>query len=182
MTFSRIKLLIGAVALGMMATANVLADPVSFSNVVALQNGGATRVDLLSNPNTTLFGSPINFLVDIVGATPASGTNTLLLSFNELGQAPVIQSFLVPLFAGLPPDYTLLFSFRAQNPSFQGVPVVLTVSLISGPPTDLGGTLNSHTYTFNVANPVPEPATSTLFILGLAGAVARLRRRKPDTL
>src|SRR6185295_2502287 len=45
----------------------VKADPITFSNVVALQNGGSSQVDLFSNPGATIVGPQLNFLIHVSG-------------------------------------------------------------------------------------------------------------------
>jgi hypothetical protein len=173
MHFSRIGIIFGAFVLGLIPTSNVKADPVTFSNVVALQNG-STRVALANNSGITLLGPQIDFLVDISGATPAAGVHTLRLTFQEANLTPVIQTFRVPLFDGLPADYSQLFAFQAQNPSFAGTPVVLTVALLN----DVSGEIiQRQMYEFKVAQAVPEPATSSLLVLGVMGMLARRKSR-----
>jgi hypothetical protein len=173
MYLSRIGILIGALILGTLASTTVLADGVSFDNVVAVQNGN--RIDLATNQGTTLNGTQLDFLLDIHGATPAAGVHTLRVIFEETGAPPLTQTFRVPLFDGLPPDYSQLFSFQVTNPSFNGTPVMLTVQLLE----DLSGAIiQRQVYNFNVAQPVPEPATSTLLALSVAGLIARRRSRK----
>jgi hypothetical protein len=151
----------------------VKADPVSFQNVVAIQ--GSSRIDLASNPNVSLIGPEINFLVDITGATPANGINTLRVTFLEAGQLGVSELFRVPLFDGLPDDYSQLFKFTAKNPSIQGVPVILTVELLDGISKE---TLTSRQYEFRVAQPVPEPAAMSLMAIGLVSLYKRRKRRQ----
>jgi hypothetical protein len=174
MYFSKIGIFIGILIIGMFASTNVSADPVSFENVAALRNDGS-KIDLANNSGTTLFGSQIDFLVDIKGATPEAGVHTLRVTFQEPGLAPVIQTFRVPLFDGLPPNYSQLFTLQVQTPSFAGLPVTLTVALIE----DISNSvIQSRVYDFSVAQPIPEPATSSLLILGAIGMWARRRTQK----
>lgn len=171
-----------------LAVPNASADPLFFSNVVALQNSGSTSVDLFSNPNTILFGPTIDFLVDVSGTLPQNGIDTLLVTYLEQGSAPVVQSFQIPLFGSVNPPFFLLFSITAINPTSQGTMATLTIDLLSSSPDfvipsgpNAGQTVDSQTYSFTVAEPVPEP--STLLLLGTAciGVVARLRRRRGDS-
>ncbi len=46
----------------------------------------------------------------------------------------------------------------------------------AGPGSGLG--VNSFSYNFNVAEPAPEPATLTLLGAGIAGLMARNRKRR----
>lgn len=163
----------------------VRADPLFFGNVAALQNNSSTRVDLFSNPGTTLLGPRITFLVDITGTLPPAGTDTLLVTYSEVGRPPIIQSFQIPFFGTIPPPVTLVFSITSLGASFQGTPATLTLDLLNsspdftipgGPGAGLG--VNSFSYTFNVAEPIPEPATLTLFGAGLTGLLARHRKRR----
>src|SRR5712691_5771033 len=102
------------------AASSAKADPLLFSNVVALQNGGTTSVDLFSNPGTSLLGPQISFLVDITGSLPAGVTNTLLVSYSEAGGIPIVQSFDIPIFGTIQPPFTLLFSITSPGASFSG--------------------------------------------------------------
>lgn len=163
----------------------VRADPLSFSNVVALQNNGSTRVDLFSNSGTTLLGPRLTFLVDITGTLPPTGADTLLVTYSEVGRPPIIQSFQIPFFGIIPPPVTLVFSITPLGASFQGTPATLTLDLLSSSPdfTIPGGPgagmqVNSFSYTFNVAEPVPEPATLSLFGAGITGLLAGHRKRR----
>lgn len=181
------SLLIAALFLVFLTAPSVSADPLTFSNVLALQNGGNTTINLFANPNTILFGPTINFLVDINGTLPQNGIDTLQIIYTEQGSAPVVQNFSIPLFGTINPPFTLLFSVTAINPTFYGTNATLTINLISSLPDfvmpggpNAGQSVDSQTYSFKVApEPVPEP--STLILLGTAcvGAVARLRRRRP---
>jgi hypothetical protein len=182
---SRTHLLIAAIVLGFLATTNAQAEPLTFSNVVALQNNSATQVDLFSNPNTVLFGPNITFLVDIAGVLPPAGTDTLQLTFTEAGRAPVVQTFTIPLFGSVPPPFTQVFSFTSLNANFQGTEASLKIDLLNSTPDfvipsgpQMGQQVNSYTYDFKVAQPVPEPASIFLFGMGIAGVASRVRSRR----
>ncbi|MGH9881614.1 MAG: PEP-CTERM sorting domain-containing protein [Pyrinomonadaceae bacterium] len=178
------RLLLAAALMALFLTATANADPLSFSNTVALQNNGFTRLDLFSNPGTILVGPRISFLVDITGALPDGGTPTLRLTFTEVGQAPQEQTFRVPLFDSVPPPYTLIFSFTLQNLEFQAREATLRVDILGSIPDFVipsglhaGESVDSYTYSFRTAQPVPEPATVIFAGLGLAGILAKTRRR-----
>jgi hypothetical protein len=145
------------------------ADPLTFKNVVALQNNGATRIDLLSNPGVTLFGTQLTFLVDITGDLPPSGSSSLQITYTEAGSAPIVLTFQIPAFGIIPPPYTQLFTITSPGATIAGTPATLTISI----PGD-----GSRTYTFSVAQPVPEPASLALLGTGILGVWSKVRRRR----
>ncbi len=161
--------------------ASAKADTLTFSNVVALQNNGSTRVDLLSNPGVTIIGPRISFLVDITGSLPAGTSSILQITYTEAGSAPIVQTFTIPAFGSVPPPYSQLFTINSPGANGQGVPATLTISIINAPGLSVSpgaGHFVTHTYTFNVAQPVPEPATLGLLGSGVIGLWARRRRRR----
>ena len=181
----KLKLPLITLFLALFITTTAQADPLYFSNTVALQNSGSTRVDLFSNPGTTVIGPNISFLVDITGVVPASGADTLRLTFTEVGGATQIQTFRIPLFDAFPPPYSQLFSFAIQNLSSQFQDVTLRVDIVGDSadfliPSGVGAgtTVDSQTYSFRVAQPVPEPASMILAGLGLFGVAVNRRRAR----
>lgn len=171
------------ILVGTVYSSTAKADPLVFSNLVALQNGGSTHVDLFANPGVTLLGPQISFTVDIAGTLPSGGFDQLLVTYTEAGSAPISLTFDIP-FGDFGPPFTLLFTIVSPGANFQGVPAVLTLDLFNSSPDfvipagfNVGQGVNSQSYTFNVAQPVPEPATLTLVSLGVVGLLARTRKR-----
>ena len=180
---SKALLFLGVLFLLGGAEGTAKADPLFFSNVTAFQNNDTVQVSLLSNPGTTLLGSTVTFSVDITGVLPVGGTDTLRITYTELGGAPVVQDFQIPLFGTVNPPFTLIFSVFSPGLNPQGVPATLTIDLLNSAPDfvipsgpNQGQSVNSQTYTFNV-HPVPEPATLTVLFSGLVALGIRVRRR-----
>ncbi len=185
MQLQKIQLILATLVLGFLTASTAQADPLSFSNLVALQNNGQTQVALFSNPGTILIGPQVTFLVDITGLLPPGGTDTLQLTFSEAGRAPVVQTFGIPAFGTIPPPFSQLFTFISLNATLQGAEATLRIDLLNSSPdfvipegSQMGQSVDSFTYQFRVAEPVPEPASLLLLGMGVVGVAARLRIRK----
>ena len=166
----------------LLATAtSAKADPLVFSNVTVTQGG--SQVDLFSNAGGTLFGPQLTFRADISGLLPAGSTDTFLATYNDSLGASLTQSFQIPLFGTVSPPFTIVFGFVAPNVTFVGVPATLTIDLLNssadfiipgGP--NAGHGVNSYTFSFNVAQPVPEPASVGLLTAGIGCLVLKRKR------
>lgn len=166
---SKLGLAIAIVFFCLAAVPSANADPIAFSNVVAVQNNGLTTINLLSNPGVTLYGPQISFLVDITGTITPGSSTVLQISYME-GLGPAItQTFPIPLFEGIEPPYTQLFTIMSPGATFARTPATLTISIPEG---------GSQTFTFLVAEPVPEPASIILLSLGGLGLWSRIRRSR----
>lgn len=180
-----IRFLVIATVLLLLPLVHAQADPLTFSNTVALQQNGLIQIDLFTGQGVVLTGPQIDFLVDLSGMLPPSGSDSLRITFSEAGQTSQELTFQIPLFNGLPLPYTQTFSFTILNQSAIPTNATLRIDILSssadfvipgGPQS--GQIVDSYTYSFQVAQPVPEPATLVLSAVGLAGMWARARRRK----
>jgi hypothetical protein len=174
--------MLAVLTFGVLTAGTTKANPLSFSNVSVFQI--SSKVDLFSNPGAKIVGPQLSFSVDIAGVLPAGASDTLRITYNELGSPANIQDFQIPIFGTVQPPFTLFFSVLSPGANLQGIPATLTVDLLNSAPDfvipsgpNQGQAVDSYTYAFNVARPVPEPATLLALVSGLAALGVRLRRR-----
>lgn len=167
-----------AVAVFILSSGTVVkADPLYFSNTRAHPTNN-TPINLLANPGTLLEGSSLTFSVDITGALASGSSDTLRITYHEIGAAPIIQEYQIPLFGSVQPPFTLFFTFTRPSNAFQVVGATLTLDLLNSSPDfvlPVGGETNSYMYSFNVKS-VPEPATIVALGSGLVALLTRRRR------
>jgi hypothetical protein len=176
--------LLAACALLGITERTAMADPLVFSNLHAFQNNDTTQVNLFSNPGTTLLGTTLTFSVDISGTLSMGATDVLRITYQELGGAPIVQEFQIPLFGAVNPPFTLIFSFVSTGSDPLGTPATLTLDLLNSSPDFIipggpnqGQIVDSFTYSFNV-QPVPEPATVFALATGFLALGLKACRRK----
>jgi hypothetical protein len=185
-TFSKhvkIRILLLAIILGAAATVSH-ADPLTFSNVNVLQNSGNTSINLASNSGVTLTGSQLTFTIDVTGSLPPGGTDTLSVTFQDSQGGFVIQQIGIPVFGSVNPPFTLFVTINVPTLSFSPIPATLTVDLLNSnpdfviPATQMPS--NSATFSFNVVQPVPEPATLTMLAGGISAFMFRYRKSRKN--
>lgn len=179
----KIALTLGILILTSLASQTTHADPLMFSNTRVFQNNNLTQLELFSNQGASIVGPNLSFRVDITGTLPAGGTDVLQVTYTEAGSLPQVQSYQIPAFGTVYPPFTLIFSFASLGANAPGVSASLTVDLLYSSPDfivpsgmDIGQLRDSNTYSFNVVQPVPEPATLLAFGSGLAILASRRRR------
>ena len=160
------------------------ADQLTFSNVRVLQNNGNTSVNLFSNSGIMVGGTQLTFAIDIAGTLPSGGTDTLAVTYQDNLGGFVTQQVEIPVFGVVHPPTTVLVTINVPIFSFVAIPATLTVDLLNSNPDFVVPTtqtaVNSYTYSFNVAQPVPEPATLVLFAGGASTLFFKYRKTRKN--
>lgn len=159
----------------------VHADPLTFQNVSALQNQGNSNISLFSSPGVILTTSQqLTFSIDVAGTLAPGSTDILRVSYLDSLGGSVVQQFDFPLFGALT-NVTVFVTVSLPNLSYSGIPATLTVDLLQSNPDFVmpttGTPVDSYTYNFTVAQPVPEPTSFTLLCAAGSGLAILLRRR-----
>jgi hypothetical protein len=167
-----------------LASSSASAEPLFFSNLVVLQNGGNSSLDLYSNQGVVLTDTQLTFQVDITGTLGPNQTDTLQIIYLEQGGSPIVQSFQVPLFGSIQPPFSLIFSVTPINPTPQGTAATLSLNFLNSSPDfiipsgpNAGQSVDSQTYAFKVAEPIPEPGAIVLLGTGMVALAGRFRRK-----
>ncbi len=171
-------------AIVLLATASAVnADPLTFSNVRALQDNGNTSVNLFGN-TPTLTGTQLSFLVDVSGSLVPGATDTLRITYHDSLGGTVTQDFGIPLFGQFPPPVTVFVSINLPTFSYVAIPATLNIDLLNSSPdfqipsTQTG--VNSYTYSFNVVQPVPEPTSLSLLLGAGPSVLVGVRRARKN--
>lgn len=178
----KIRILLLTIVLGAAATI-CHADPLTFSNVSVLQNGGNTSINLAANPGVTVTGTQLTFTIDVAGSLPPGGTDTLSVTFQDSQGGFVVQQIGIPVFGSVNPPFTLFVTINVPTLSFSPIPATLTVDLLNSNPDFImpnQTAVNSATYSFNVVQPVPEPATLTMLAGGISAFAFRYRKSRKN--
>lgn len=179
----KIRILLLTIVLSAAATV-AQADPLTFSNVTALQDNGFTSINLFNNPGATLTGTQLTFTIDLAGTLPPAGTDTLSVTFQDSQGGSVVQLFDIPIFGTVNPPLTLQVLINVPTFSYAALPATLTVNLLNSNPDFVVPTtqnsVDSFTYSFNVVQPVPEPASLVLLGSGVSSLWFTLRRARKN--
>ncbi len=160
------------------------AGPLTFSNVRILQDEGFTSIDLFNNSGITVNGTQLVFLIDVDGTLPPGGTDTLVITYHDSLGGVASQTVDIPVLGFGNPPFTSLLSINVPIFSYVAIPTTLTVDLLNSNPDFINPTtqaaVNSFTYSFNVAQPVPEPATLAFFAGAASTLVFKYRKNRKN--
>jgi hypothetical protein len=188
----QLTMILFLVTCGLFCATPAKADGLFFSNVrLGLLNvtppGG---IDLFANQGIVIVAPNdiATLFIPLSGTLPAGGDilHLTVIATNENGTFVLMNPN--PVSMNIPIDMSNADSTHVTGftfpTSFQGTTISLTVDLLNSSPDfiipsgiNAGQLVNSFTYTFTIVEPVPEPATLSLFFTGIAGmGVATYRR------